>query len=154
MWHPKILIKQGWMYRDGVYLSLEWCEGTKNVLSNFIFCVFLHKSRAQNTEALRDLRLSPLAQSNTTVKTPNFKRFRLQGKRYWGQRFIFTTDLGESIFSQRDETLVAEETLPESHREQSFQGGHNEGGVCGIAIPLFLHLPLFMVELRIEKALW
>lgn len=64
---------------------------------------------------------------------------------------IFTADLGKTIFSRGDKTLVTQKTIPESYREQSLQGGHNEGGVCGITIPLFLHLPLFMVELRIEK---
>lgn len=54
-WRHKILIKQAIKDSDGVYLTLEWCEGTKNVLSNFIFCVFLHKWKAQNTGAIRDI---------------------------------------------------------------------------------------------------
>lgn len=63
----------------------------------------------------------------------------------------FPTDLSEAILSQHDKALVVWKTNPESHREQSLHGGHNERGVCGITIPLLLHLPRLMVELSIEK---
>lgn len=63
------------MDSDGVYLTLEWCEGTKNVLPNFIFCVFLHKSKAQNTGAIRDIQDANLQCNQLMLqsftKTPN-----------------------------------------------------------------------------------
>lgn len=63
----------------------------------------------------------------------------------------FPTDLSEAILSQHDKALVTWKTNPESHREQSLHGSHNERGVCGITIPLPLHPPLLMVKLNIEK---
>ena len=60
------------------------------------------------------------------------------------------TNLSEAILSQHNNFLVTWKTIPESHREQSLQGSQNERCVCGIAIPLLLHLPLLMVELHIE----
>lgn len=63
----------------------------------------------------------------------------------------FQTNLTEAVLSQCDKALVAWKTIPESHGEQSLHGSNNEGGVCGIMIPLFFHLPLLMVELSVEK---
>lgn len=65
--------------------------------------------------------------------------------------FTFPTHLSEALLSQHDQSLVAWITNPESHREQSLHGSHNERGVCGITIPFRLHPPFLIVELSIES---
>lgn len=63
----------------------------------------------------------------------------------------FPTNLSEAVLCHCDKALVTWKTNPESHREQSLHGGHNERGMCGITIPLPLHPPLLMVELSIAQ---
>lgn len=63
----------------------------------------------------------------------------------------FPTNLSEAVLCYCDKVLVTCKTNPKSHREQSLHGGHNEGGMCGITIPLPLHSPLLMVELSIAQ---
>ena len=60
--------------------------------------------------------------------------------------------LMEVALGQCDKALVVWRAETQAYREQSFHGSNNERGVCGIAIPLPLWLPVLMVHgLKIEK---
>lgn len=51
----KLVSKHIYKILISLYLTLKLCEVTKNALSNFIFRIFLSKSRAQLIKFTRDV---------------------------------------------------------------------------------------------------